>query len=135
LEEIGEDALCKFLHLITRKLHFCSINVYVKRLGGSYGGKISRNAQIACACALVAHKLNRPARFVLTIESNMQSQGKRVSSRQEYEVGVDDNGVIQYLNSNHWGNVGSSFNEPQAFLTVEHMHKYVLIVILLFLFI
>jgi len=59
----------------------------------------------------------------------MQSMGKRVASRQEYEVGIDDDGVIQYLNSNHWGNCGSSFNEPQAFITIEHMFKYVLIVI------
>ncbi|XP_011334533.1 indole-3-acetaldehyde oxidase isoform X2 [Ooceraea biroi] len=100
-----------------------SINVYVKRLGGAYGAKISRNCQISCACALVAHKLNRPARFVLSIESNMQSQGKRISSRQEYEVGVDDNGVIQYLNSNIWGNAGCNFNQPHAFLTIEHMHN------------
>jgi len=77
---------------------------------------------------MVAHKLNRPARFVLTIESNMQSQGKRVSSRQEYEVGVDDDGIIQYLNSDHWDNCGSSFNEAQAFLTIDHMHKYVIVI-------
>ncbi|XP_018394514.1 PREDICTED: xanthine dehydrogenase/oxidase-like [Cyphomyrmex costatus] len=100
-----------------------SINVYVRRLGGAYGSKISRNAQISCACALVCYKLNRPARFVMTIESNMLSVGKRYSTRQEYEIGVDNNGVIQYLNSKHWSNCGFSFNESQAFNVVRSMRS------------
>ncbi|XP_014482532.1 PREDICTED: xanthine dehydrogenase/oxidase-like isoform X2 [Dinoponera quadriceps] len=97
-----------------------SINIIVKRIGGGYGAKISRNTQVSCACALVCHKLNRPARFVLSIESNMMSCGKRFSTRQEYEVGVDDDGVIQYLNSTHWGNSGYTFNEAHAFLAAHH---------------
>ncbi|XP_039304251.1 xanthine dehydrogenase isoform X1 [Solenopsis invicta] len=87
-----------------------SINVYVRRLGGGYGGKEIRNVQISCACALVCHKLKRPARFVMTIESNMQSQGKRFFARQEYEIGIDDGGVIQYLDSRQWSNKGCDFN-------------------------
>ncbi|XP_018397765.1 PREDICTED: xanthine dehydrogenase/oxidase-like [Cyphomyrmex costatus] len=100
-----------------------SINVHVNRLGGSYGSKISRNAQISCACALVCHKLNRPARFITTIESNMQSIGKRCSTRQEYEIGVNNNGVIQYLDSRHWSNCGSSFNESQAAMVASYMQR------------
>ncbi|XP_018394484.1 PREDICTED: xanthine dehydrogenase/oxidase-like [Cyphomyrmex costatus] len=100
-----------------------SINVHVNRLGGSYGSKISRNAQISCACALVCHKLNRPARFVTTIESNMQSIGKRCSARQEYEIGVNNNGVIQYLNSRHYSNCGSSFNESQSAMITSYMQR------------
>jgi len=60
----------------------------------------------------------------MTIENNMQSIGKRYSTRQEYEIGVDNNGVIQYLNSKHWGNCGSSFNEPQAAAVVFYIQKY-----------
>ncbi|XP_012058303.1 PREDICTED: xanthine dehydrogenase-like [Atta cephalotes] len=100
-----------------------SINVHVRRLGGSYGSKISRNAQISCACALVCHKLNRPARFIMTIESNMQSIGKRCSARQEYDIVVNNEGVIQYLISNQWSNCGSSFNEPQAELVTFYMQR------------
>ncbi|KAL6263815.1 hypothetical protein P5V15_003898 [Pogonomyrmex californicus] len=98
-----------------------SINVHVRRLGGGYGAKISRNALISCTCALVCHKLNRPTRFITTIESNMQSQGKRFSTRQEYEVGIDDEGVIQYLDSKHWGNSGCNFNDPHAFVVLHHI--------------
>ncbi|XP_039304286.1 xanthine dehydrogenase 1 isoform X2 [Solenopsis invicta] len=97
-----------------------SINVQVRRIGGGYGAKISRNALIACTCALVCHKLNRPARLIVSLESNMQSQGKRVATRQEYEVAVDDEGVIQSLDSKHWGNAGCNFNDPVAWVTVHH---------------
>lgn len=106
-------------------LIFNSINVSVKRIGGAYGAKISRNAQIACACALVCHKLNRPARFVMTIESNMQSVGKRIMTRNDYEVGVNDEGVIQYLDAKFWCNTGCSFNEPTAWVISHHLAKYV----------
>ncbi|XP_036145981.1 xanthine dehydrogenase/oxidase [Monomorium pharaonis] len=98
-----------------------SINVYVRRLGGGYGAKEIRNVQISCACALVCHKLNRPARFIMSIESNMQSQGKRFFTRQEYEVGVDNEGVIQYLDSKHWGNKGCDFNNFLGAITVNAM--------------
>lgn len=60
----------------------------------------------------------------MAIESNMQSMGKRYSTRQEYEIDMDDNGIIQYLNSKHWGNCGFSFNEPQAATVVLYMQKY-----------
>ncbi|KAG5312449.1 XDH dehydrogenase, partial [Acromyrmex insinuator] len=100
-----------------------SINVHVRRLGGSYGSKISRNAQISCACALVCHKLNRPARFIMTMETNMQSIGKRCSAYQEYDIVVNNEGVIQYLKSNQWSNCGSSFNESQAELIAFYMQR------------
>lgn len=104
---------------------FNSINVSVKRLGGAYGAKISRNTQIACACALVCHKLNRPARFIMTIESNMQTVGKRIRTRHEYEAGVNDKGVIQYLDSKFWCNNGCSFNEPTSWAIAHHFPKYI----------
>ena len=92
------------------------VNMYVRRLGGGFGGKISRPAWIACAAAIAAHLLNRPVRFVLTIESNMNSIGKRNPCITNYEVEVDDIGKIQKLKSNYIEDYGISFNEP-AYLT------------------
>ena len=37
----------------------CRIDVQVKRLGGGYGGKITRNNIVAAACGLAAKLLNR----------------------------------------------------------------------------
>lgn len=52
----------------------------------------------------------------------MATVGKRYSMKQEYEVGVNDDGLIQYLNSTHWGNAGSSFNELHAPFLIHHFY-------------
>ncbi|KAK7794360.1 hypothetical protein R5R35_007242 [Gryllus longicercus] len=97
-----------------------SINVYVRRLGGAYGAKISRATHVATACALAAYKLNRPVRMVLSIEDNMKSMGKRFSCVIDYEVGVDDNGVIKYMEATLYENAGYVFNESVVGFTIHH---------------
>ncbi|KAJ6644052.1 Xanthine dehydrogenase [Pseudolycoriella hygida] len=94
-----------------------SINMVVRRLGGGYGGKISRSSQIACACALACHLTHRPIRFVMTIESNMTTVGKRYALINEYEVEVDDDGKIQKLKNNYAEDSGCTLNETVDFAT------------------
>lgn len=95
------------------------INLSVKRLGGGYGAKISRPGQIACACALASHLLNRPVRFVLSLESNMTAIGKRYACVNDFEVETDDNGVIQKLSNTFTEDYGSSLNEPPEAAVTE----------------
>lgn len=92
------------------------INIQVRRLGGGFGGKISRPALIACAAAIAAHLLNRPVRFVMTIEANMNIVGKRYPCFSSYAVDVAENGKIQKLKNNYVEDYGNCFNEP-AYLT------------------
>lgn len=87
------------------------INTEVRRLGGGYGAKISRQTQVACAAALACYKLNRPVRFILTIESNMTTVGKRYSCVNDYDVEVDDDGKIQKLTNNFYEDYGIALNE------------------------
>jgi xanthine dehydrogenase/oxidase len=68
---------------------FSSINIKVRRLGGGYGGKITRSALISTACALAAHKLHRPVRLVMNLETNMAAIGKRCNAAFDYEVSDD----------------------------------------------
>jgi xanthine dehydrogenase/oxidase len=68
---------------------FSSINIKVRRLGGGYGGKIRYSALISTACALAAHKLHRPVRLVMSLETNMSAIGKRCSAAFDYEVSDD----------------------------------------------
>jgi len=50
-----------------RVFHGPSINVTVKRLGGAYGGKITRNSWIAAACGLAAVLTNRSMYFLAIV--------------------------------------------------------------------
>ncbi|CAG2058957.1 unnamed protein product, partial [Timema podura] len=99
------------------------ININVRRLGGAYGAKISRSCQIATACAVAAHTLNKPVRIVMKLETNMESIGKRNDVATDYEVGMDDDGKIQYLKADFYENNGSSMNEPLIESSIDHLHS------------
>lgn len=88
------------------------INMQVRRIGGGFGAKISRANQIHCACALASFLTNRPIRFILPIETNMTTCGKRTSIMSDYEVEFDDNGKIQKLKNTFYEDHGCSDNEP-----------------------
>ncbi|GAB0094282.1 xanthine dehydrogenase [Sergentomyia squamirostris] len=93
------------------KIPESSINVEVRRLGGGYGSKISRATQIACGAALACHLLNRPVRFVLSIEANMTAIGKRYACVNDYDVEVDERGKVQKLSNEFWHDYGYSLTE------------------------
>ena len=44
-----------------------TVNMAVRRLGGAYGGKISRPNQVAAACVVAATRLRRPVRLVMDL--------------------------------------------------------------------
>uniref|UniRef100_A0A240PPU5 FAD-binding PCMH-type domain-containing protein n=1 Tax=Anopheles epiroticus TaxID=199890 RepID=A0A240PPU5_9DIPT len=88
-----------------------SLNFTVRRVGGGFGAKLTRASQIACACALAAHLSRRPVRFVMTIEANMSSIGKRYSCISNYQVEVDAKGTILKLTNNFMQDYGSNLNE------------------------
>lgn len=69
----------------------------VRRMGGAFGGKESQAAPFAAMAALVAHKLKRPARIILTKDDDMKTTGKRHPFQSHYEVGFDNDGTIQAL--------------------------------------
>lgn len=91
------------------------VNISIRHIGGSYGTKISRGTLIACACAIGCHLTNRPVRFVMTIESNMSTIGKRYATHCEYDVQFDGSGKIQRLNNLYAQDAGCSFNESVDF--------------------
>jgi xanthine dehydrogenase/oxidase len=93
------------------KIQNNKINVTVRRLGGAFGAKISRNGLVSCAAALAAWKLRQPVKLSLSLPDNMAVIGKRWPLSTDYEVGLDANGVIQYLTCSHYSDLGALFNE------------------------
>lgn len=93
-----------------------AINMHVRRLGGGFGGKISRASHIATACAIGAFITKRPVRFILSLEANMAIVGKRFPLINDYQVEFDKNGKILKLTNEYVEDYGCSFNEP-AYLT------------------
>ncbi|HAZ08877.1 MAG TPA: xanthine dehydrogenase molybdopterin binding subunit [Elusimicrobia bacterium] len=69
----------------------------VKRMGGAFGGKESQAAPFAAMAALVASRLKRAARIVLSKDDDMRTTGKRHPFKNRYEVGFDADGRILAL--------------------------------------
>lgn len=65
---------------------FSRVNIETRRLGGSYGGKISRATLVATACAIAAAELSRPVRISLDLDTNMALVGGRLPYYCQYKV-------------------------------------------------
>nr|UZT55360.1 aldehyde oxidase 1 [Spodoptera frugiperda] len=100
-----------------------SINVIVRRVGGGYGGKISRSTQISCSAALVTHLTNKTCRMVLPLQTNMGSVGKRIGTKCNFELGVNAEGEIQYLKNTFYQDGGCSYNEVLTAITTHHFYN------------
>ncbi len=84
-----------------------SINVEVRRIGGGFGGK-ETNFMTACICALLAKKTSKPIKLRLDRDDDIILTGKRHEFFSEYEVGFNDDGIIQGLKINLSSNCGMS---------------------------
>lgn len=68
------------------------IIVEVRRLGGGFGGKISRPLIPFCAVAFASNKLGVPVKMHMTLNTNMEMIGKRHPVKADYKIGFDDEG-------------------------------------------
>ncbi len=96
-------------HVVAHALGLSNKDVVcqVKRMGGGFGGKESQAAPFAAYAALVAQKLKRPARIVLTKDDDMIMTGKRNPFENEYEVGFDSEGRIHALDVQLYSDAGA----------------------------
>ncbi|MFA6236665.1 MAG: molybdopterin cofactor-binding domain-containing protein [Bacteriovorax sp.] len=96
-------------HVVAHALHldFSQVVCVVKRMGGGFGGKESQAAHFAAMAALVAYKLKRPARLVLTKDDDMMMTGKRHPCKNFYEIGFDDQGKILGFKAHIYANGGA----------------------------
>lgn len=73
-----------------------SITVLVRRIGGGFGGK-ETNFMTSSICALLAHKTKNPIKLRLDRDDDIILTGKRHEFYSEYEVGFENNGIINGL--------------------------------------
>ena len=84
-----------------------SISVEVRRIGGGFGGK-ETNFMTACICALLAKKSGKPVKLRLDRDDDIILTGKRHEFLSQYEVGFNDDGIIEGLKINLSSNCGMS---------------------------
>lgn len=96
-------------HVVARALGLPQNQVVcvVRRMGGAFGGKESQAAPFAAFAALVACKLRRPARLILTKDDDMIMTGKRNPFENLYRVGFDDEGRILALDARLFSDGGA----------------------------
>ncbi|MEM8787227.1 MAG: xanthine dehydrogenase molybdopterin binding subunit [Pseudomonadota bacterium] len=76
---------------------YALVQSQVRRMGGGFGGKESQGNALAVACAIVAQRLQRPARMRYDRDDDFTITGKRHDFRIDYRAGVDAEGRIQVL--------------------------------------
>ncbi len=70
------------------------VSVECRRMGGAFGGKESQSAQVACVCALLAVRTQRPVKLRLDRDDDMTITGKRHDFWFDYEAGFDETGLL-----------------------------------------
>ena len=73
------------------------VNVRVRRVGGGFGGKLTRQAPLAVACSLAAQKFGRPTFASNERLADMRTVGGREPIAADYEVSFDGSGTLEAL--------------------------------------
>ncbi|HSG89190.1 MAG TPA: xanthine dehydrogenase molybdopterin binding subunit [Pseudomonadales bacterium] len=79
-----------------------------RRMGGGFGGKESQAAALASIAALVATRLNRPARYRMARREDFAQTGKRHPFVHRARFGFTDDGVLAGLRAEILGDCGCS---------------------------
>jgi xanthine dehydrogenase large subunit len=99
--------------LLLRRSH-ADITVEVRRMGGAFGGKETQAAPFAAACALVAAKTGRPAKFRADRDDDMNFTGKRHDFTADYDAGFDAEGRITGIRLTLASRCGATFDLSPA---------------------
>jgi xanthine dehydrogenase large subunit len=93
-------------HVLGVESHAVTVNV--RRMGGGFGGKETQGSQFAALAAMAARRLGRAVKFRPDRDEDMSATGKRHDFLIDYEIGFDDEGRIEAVNSNFAARCGFS---------------------------
>ncbi len=85
---------------------FHAVRVETRRMGGGFGGKESQGNGLAVSCAIVAARLNRPAKMRYDRDDDMVITGKRHDFRIAYRAGFGEDGKIHSVIFEHFVKCG-----------------------------
>ena len=113
-------------HLVAHALGLNENDVVciVPRMGGAFGGKESQAAPFAAYAALVAKKLKRPARLVISKDEDMIITGKRNPFLIFYKVAVSktSSGKILALEAKMYSDAGAYADLSSAIMERAMLH-------------
>ncbi|KAM3916930.1 aldehyde oxidase 1-like [Leptodactylus fuscus] len=87
------------------------INSRVKRVGGAFGGKITKPSIFASAAAVAARKTKKPVRCVLNRDEDMLMTAGRHPFKGVYKVGFMNDGTIVGADVSFYANAGCTPDE------------------------
>lgn len=102
------------------RLH--KVTVEIRRMGGAFGGKETQAAQWACLASVLATRNHCAVKLRLPRAQDMQVTGKRHPFSNHYQVGFDQNGVIQGSKIEINGNCGHSPDLSDAIVDRAMFH-------------
>lgn len=102
-------------------LRASNVAVTVKRLGGGFGGKESRNMLVTVPVSLAAHRMSRPIRCALDRDEDMMITGTRHPFFIKYEVAFNNDAKIIACKIEIYNNGGYSLDMSFA---VSEMNSF-----------
>uniref|UniRef100_A0A3Q3WWD0 Uncharacterized protein n=1 Tax=Mola mola TaxID=94237 RepID=A0A3Q3WWD0_MOLML len=98
------------------------ITCHVKRLGGSFGGKVMKTAVLSAITAVAAHKTGRPVRCCLERGDDMLITGGRHPFLGKYKVGYNSDGTIVAADITYYSNAGCTLDESMFIMEKAILH-------------
>lgn len=102
---------------------------HVKRVGGAFGGKVTKTGVLAAITAFAANKHGRPVRCILERGEDILITGGRHPYLGKYKVGFMNDGRILALDMEHYNNAGAFLDESlfvieMGLLKLENAYKF-----------
>ncbi|XP_069471537.1 aldehyde oxidase 1-like [Ambystoma mexicanum] len=109
----AQQLVCKVLGVPSNR-----VSCHTKRIGGGFGGKLTKPAPLACATAVAANKIGRPVRCILERDVDMLMTAGRHPYLGKYKVGFMNDGSIVALDILHYANAGCTPDESILLIVI-----------------
>ncbi|MCX6164530.1 MAG: xanthine dehydrogenase molybdopterin binding subunit [Ignavibacteriae bacterium] len=99
------------------------VEVEVRRIGGGFGGKETQANHISSWCALLCNATKKPVKIHLFRDDDQIMTGKRHRFLSKYEIGFDDEGIINAYSVELNSDAGAATDLSMAILERGMLHS------------